>query len=91
MIPAFAVPVSLIGMFVVLLTIGYSANTVSLLAILSKLARREVDKPVFDGMIRASFNSILVILPLYVTWQPVRERLRPAVPPQADQNVENAS
>jgi hydrophobe/amphiphile efflux-1 (HAE1) family protein len=33
LIPTFAVPVSLIGTFVVLLAIGYSANTVSLLAI----------------------------------------------------------
>ena len=33
MIPTFAVPVSLIGTFVVLLAVGYSANTVSLLAI----------------------------------------------------------
>jgi hydrophobe/amphiphile efflux-1 (HAE1) family protein len=33
LIPTFAVPVSLIGTFVVLLAIGYSANSVSLLAI----------------------------------------------------------
>ncbi len=33
LIPTFAVPVSLIGTFIVLLAIGYSANTVSLLAI----------------------------------------------------------
>ena len=33
LIPTFAVPVSLIGTFVVLLAVGYSANTVSLLAI----------------------------------------------------------
>ena len=33
LIPTMAVPVSLIGTFVVLLAIGYSANTVSLLAI----------------------------------------------------------
>jgi multidrug efflux pump len=33
LIPTFAVPVSLIGTFVALLAIGYSANTVSLLAI----------------------------------------------------------
>ena len=33
LIPTFAVPVSLIGTFVALLAVGYSANTVSLLAI----------------------------------------------------------
>jgi multidrug efflux pump subunit AcrB len=33
LIPTFAVPVSLIGTFVTLLAVGYSANTVSLLAI----------------------------------------------------------
>jgi len=33
LIPTLAVPVSLIGTFVVLLAIGYSANTVSLLAV----------------------------------------------------------
>ena len=33
LIPTFAVPVSLIGTFIVLLAVGYSANTVSLLAI----------------------------------------------------------
>src|SRR6201987_1327049 len=33
LLPTFAVPVSLIGTFIVLLAVGYSANTVSLLAI----------------------------------------------------------
>jgi AcrB/AcrD/AcrF family len=33
LIPTFAVPVSLIGTFIALKAIGYSANTVSLLAI----------------------------------------------------------
>jgi multidrug efflux pump subunit AcrB len=35
LIPAIAVPVSVIGSFAVLLIMGYSANTVSLLAMIS--------------------------------------------------------
>ena len=54
----------------------------------SQLARRDVGTPVFGGMIFASFIGIFVIPPLYVTFQAVRERLRPSVRPQADQNAE---
>ena len=54
----------------------------------SELARRDVGTPVFGGMILASFIGIFVIPPLYVTFQAVRERLRPSVRPQADQNAE---
>ena len=54
----------------------------------SELARRDVGTPVFGGMILASFIGIFVIPPLYVTFQAVRERLRPSVRPHADQNAE---
>ena len=54
----------------------------------SELARRDVGTPVFGGMILASFIGIFVIPPLYVTFQAVRERLRPSARPHADQNAE---
>ena len=54
----------------------------------SELARRDVGTPVFGGMIFASFIGIFVIPPLYVMFQAIREKLRPAARPHADQNVE---
>jgi hydrophobe/amphiphile efflux-1 (HAE1) family protein len=48
----------------------------------SQLARRDVGTPVFGGMIAASFIGIFVIPPLYVMFQAVRERLRPAARPK---------
>ncbi len=48
----------------------------------SQLARRNVGTPVFSGMILASFIGIFAIPPLYVTFQAVRERLRPAARPK---------
>ena len=54
----------------------------------SELARRDVGTPVFGGMIFASFIGIFAIPPLYVTFQAIRERLRPSVRPQIDQNPE---
>jgi len=47
----------------------------------SELARRDVGTPVFGGMILASFIGIFVIPPLYVTFQSVREKLRPSTKP----------
>jgi Cu/Ag efflux pump CusA len=47
----------------------------------SELARRDVGTPVFGGMILASFIGIFAIPPLYVSFQAVRERLRPAARP----------
>ena len=44
----------------------------------SQLARRDVGTPVFGGMILASFIGIFAIPPLYVMFQAIRERLRPA-------------
>jgi hydrophobe/amphiphile efflux-1 (HAE1) family protein len=44
----------------------------------SELARRDVGTPVFGGMILASFVGIFAIPPLYVMFQAIRERLRPA-------------
>src|SRR4029077_4119631 len=51
----------------------------------AELARRGVGTPVFGGMIMASFIGIFAIPPLYVTFQAMRERLRPAARPQARQ------
>src|SRR6185312_5109904 len=48
----------------------------------SQLARRDVGTPVFGGMILASFVGIFVIPPLYVMFQAIRERLRPAARPR---------
>jgi multidrug efflux pump subunit AcrB len=48
----------------------------------SQLARRNVGTPVFGGMILASFIGIFVIPPLYVSFQAIRERLRPAARPR---------
>jgi hydrophobe/amphiphile efflux-1 (HAE1) family protein len=48
----------------------------------SQLARRDVGTPVFGGMIFASFIGIFVIPPLYVTFQAIRERLRPSSRPR---------
>ena len=47
----------------------------------SQLARRDVGTPVFGGMILASFIGIFVIPPLYVSFQALRERLRPSTRP----------
>jgi hypothetical protein len=44
--------------------------------------RRDVGTPVFGGMILASFVGIFAIPPLYVTFQAIREKLRPAARPQ---------
>jgi AcrB/AcrD/AcrF family len=51
----------------------------------AQLAQRDVGTPVFGGMILASFIGIFVIPPLYVTFQAIRERLRPAARPQVKQ------
>ena len=48
----------------------------------SQLARRNVGPPVFGGMILASLIGIFVIPPLYVTFQAMRERLRPSARPK---------
>ena len=49
----------------------------------SQLARRNVGTPVFGGMILASFIGIFAIPPLYVTFQAIREKLRPGARPKA--------
>jgi len=48
----------------------------------SQLARRNVGTPVFGGMILASLLGIFAIPPLYVSFQSIRERLRPSVRPK---------
>ncbi|MDT8343829.1 MAG: multidrug efflux RND transporter permease subunit [Thermohalobaculum sp.] len=49
----------------------------------SELARRAVGTPVFGGMILASAIGIFAIPPLYVSFQRLRERLRPGARPKA--------
>ncbi|HTS91948.1 MAG TPA: multidrug efflux RND transporter permease subunit [Stellaceae bacterium] len=48
----------------------------------SMLARRNVGTPVFGGMIFASFIGVFMIPPLYVSFQAVREKLRPGSRPK---------
>jgi hydrophobe/amphiphile efflux-1 (HAE1) family protein len=48
----------------------------------SQLARRNVGTPVFGGMVLASLLGIFTIPPLYVTFQAMREKLRPAARPK---------
>src|SRR5947207_2170785 len=48
----------------------------------AQLARRDVGSPVFGGMILASFVGIFAIPPLYVSFQAIRERLRPGARPK---------
>src|SRR5581483_7375758 len=47
----------------------------------SQLARRNVGTPVFGGMLFVSFVGIFAIPALYVVFQSIRERLRPASRP----------
>jgi hydrophobe/amphiphile efflux-1 (HAE1) family protein len=46
------------------------------------LARRNVATPVFGGMLAASFIGIFVIPALYVVFQSLREKVRPAAGPK---------
>ena len=48
----------------------------------SQLARRNVGTPVFGGMVLASLLGIFAIPPLYVSFQSIRERLRPSARPK---------
>ena len=57
----------------------------------SELARRNVGTPVFGGMILASFVGIFVIPPLYVSFQAVRERLRPSTRPHPAPSARDGS
>jgi multidrug efflux pump subunit AcrB len=50
----------------------------------SQLARRNVGTPVFGGMIFASLVGIFAIPPLYVSFQWLREKLRPGARPQIE-------
>jgi hydrophobe/amphiphile efflux-1 (HAE1) family protein len=55
----------------------------------SQLARRNVGTPVFGGMIVASFIGIFAIPPLYVSFQAIRERVRPASRPRVKPEPEH--
>ncbi len=56
----------------------------------SQLARRNVGTPVFGGMLAASFIGIFAIPALYVTFQSIRERLRPSARPRVSSAAEPA-
>jgi hydrophobe/amphiphile efflux-1 (HAE1) family protein len=56
----------------------------------SQLARRDVGTPVFGGMILASFIGIFAIPPLYVSFQAIREKLRPSSRPHKPAPAEAA-
>jgi hydrophobe/amphiphile efflux-1 (HAE1) family protein len=56
----------------------------------SQLARRDVGTPVFGGMIFASFIGIFAIPPLYVSFQAIREKLRPSSRPHQPPPAEAA-
>jgi hydrophobe/amphiphile efflux-1 (HAE1) family protein len=56
----------------------------------SQLARRDVGTPVFGGMILASFIGIFAIPPLYVSFQAIREKLRPSSQPHKPAPAEAA-
>jgi hydrophobe/amphiphile efflux-1 (HAE1) family protein len=51
----------------------------------AQLARRDIGTPVFGGMMLASFIGIFAIPSLYVTFQAIREKLRPATRPKLQQ------
>ncbi|WP_024519574.1 multidrug efflux RND transporter permease subunit [Bradyrhizobium sp. Tv2a-2] len=53
----------------------------------SELARRGVGTAVFGGMILASFVGIFAIPPLYVTFQAIREKIRPGARPRTEQGA----
>jgi len=55
----------------------------------SELARRNVGTPVFGGMILASCIGIFAIPPLYVMFQALRERFRPAARPRTGATTQN--
>jgi hydrophobe/amphiphile efflux-1 (HAE1) family protein len=57
----------------------------------SQLARRNVGTPVFGGMILASALGIFVIPPLYVTFQAMREKLRPSARPKETAHGSNST
>jgi hydrophobe/amphiphile efflux-1 (HAE1) family protein len=57
----------------------------------SQLARRNVGTPVFGGMIVASFVGIFAIPPLYVSFQAIRERIRPASRPHTKPQPEHGA
>jgi len=50
----------------------------------SQFARRNVGTPVFRGMILASLIGIFAIPPLYVSFQWLREKIRPGARPQIE-------
>ena len=79
----YAAAAGLTALIVYLMVVGNSILLPLVIAVgASQLARRNVGTPVFGGMIVASFIGIFAIPPLYVSFQAIRERLRPAARPR---------
>ncbi len=57
----------------------------------SQLARRDVGTPVFGGMLLASVIGVFAIPPLYVTFQAIREKLRPGARPRVAPPAQSGS
>ena len=79
LIPTFAVPVSLIGTFVVLLAVGYSANSVSLLAIVLAIGIVVDDAIVVVENVERVMEEHPELTPADATKQAMREITAPII------------
>ena len=79
LIPTFAVPVSLIGTFVVLLAVGYSANSVSLLAIVLAIGIVVDDAIVVVENVERVMEEHPELSPADATKQAMREITAPII------------
>ncbi|HEY5964237.1 MAG TPA: efflux RND transporter permease subunit, partial [Xanthobacteraceae bacterium] len=79
LIPTFAVPVSLIGTFIVLLAVGYSANSVSLLAIVLAIGIVVDDAIVVVENVERVMEEHPELTPADATKQAMREITAPII------------
>src|SRR5215204_803981 len=79
LIPTFAVPVSLIGTFIVLLAVGYSANSVSLLAIVLAIGIVVDDAIVVVENVERVMEEHPELTPAEATKQAMREITAPII------------
>jgi hydrophobe/amphiphile efflux-1 (HAE1) family protein len=79
LIPTFAVPVSLIGAFIALLTVGYSANTVSLLAVVLAIGIVVDDAIVVVENVERVMEEHPELSPADATKQAMREITAPII------------
>src|SRR5262249_21291726 len=79
LIPTFAVPVSLIGTFIVLLAVGYSANSVSLLAIVLAIGIVVDDAIVVVENVERVMEENPELSPADATKQAMREITAPII------------